>query len=411
MKLSLVAKNLLTITFFGIILSINVSAQYSEKTFQNIPILDSLDVEKVVTYFQVENAQLKGDGAKILEHYISNSKFFVLGENHNSHHISKLTESLVPLLDKSGYKVAAFEVGPLSAKKLKELSKVPDSTEARLKVFNRKYFTPSMKMSAIPMFNAIVDAAFLKAFAEKKMEIWGIDQEFFFSVLFLAEDLVESKSDDPNYEKIKAAWVKAKITTEALFDKMPNGVLTKVFTHPDFQEFEKMFDSNDLYAQEVFKRLHETKDIYQSHHKYRVDYIRSHFLKNYLSYEKEHQEARYFIKIGSYHASMTSRSMGYFDVGSLTQEIANTENARSTNVIIPRAKHDGKDYIHETPSLLNFYKKDSWAIINLEKLRKDLKANKFQIITHPDTRELNRIINGFDLLLIPPQDKTPVDNR
>lgn len=393
-------------------LSIFSSNLFPQNTINDISVLDSLEIAKSVNYFTINNGLLKGNGANILKEHIASSKFFVLGENHHSTEISKLTKSLVPILDKSGYKAAAFEVGPVSGEKLKELSEIPDATQARLKAFNGKYFTSSWGgISAIPMFNAVPDAAFLKAFAETDMEIWGIDQEFVFSVLFLGDDLVQSKSNDPNYEEIKAAWTKAKEIAKAEFEKMPRKVLTKIITHPDFQQFEKMFDSDDQYAQEIFKRLHETMTIYGSHHKVRVDYIRSNFISNYLAFEKEHQDARYFIKIGNDHAGTTNYSYGYYDVGALTQEIAKTENVKSTNVIIPRGTYDDKDYRERVPALLNFHKKDRWTLIDLEKLRNDLNSNKFQIITHPDYRELNRMIMGFDLLLIPPADKKPIDNR
>lgn len=388
----------------------NVSNLNAQNTIKGIPVLDSLDVAKAVNYFTINNGLLEGRGADLLKDHISNSKFFVLGENHFSTQVSRLTESLVPVLHKSGYSVATFEVGPLSAEKLKELSKMPDSTEARLKSFNAQYFTPSLGMSAIPMFNAIDDAAFLKAFAEKEMEIWGIDQEFVFSALFLGDDMVESMSDDPAYEEIKTSWIGLKDTLKALYEQMPRKVLTRIITHPDFQEFEKMFDSDDHYAQEVLKRLHESMKIYESHHKVRVDYLRSNFLTNYMAFEKDNKDARYFIKIGSMHAANSNYSHGYYDLGALTKEIAKVENVKSTNVIIPRATYGGKDYRDLMPSLLNFHKKDRWTIIDLQKLHDDLNSNKFQIIAHPDSRELNRMIRGFDLLLIPPSDKKPIDN-
>ena len=411
MKLSIFTKKVFAIAVFSAAICTNLASQNSENTFQKIPLLDSLTIEKAVTYFQVDNANLDGEGVDILKQHIASSKFFVLGENHHSTQVSKLTEGLVPIFDKSGYKAVAFEVGPLSAEKLIELSEIPDSTQARLKAFNSKYFTSSLGMSAIPMFNAVPDAAFLKAFAETDMEIWGIDQEFVFSVLFLGDDLVESKSNDPNYEEIKAAWTKAKETAETEFENYSGNVLTKIFTHADFQQFEKMFDSDDRYAQEVLKRLHETMTIYESAHAVRVDYIRSNFLRNYEAFEKEHKDARYFIKIGYRHAATTNFSHGTYDLGALTQEIANIENAESTNVIIPRATHDDKDYRDLVPSLLNFHKKDRWTLIDLKKLRNDLNSYKFQIIKHPDYQQLNSMIMGFDLLLIPPVDKTPIDNR
>ena len=128
---------ILSIAFFITIFSSNFSAQ---NTINDIPVLDSLEIAKSVNYFTIYNGLLKGNGANILKEHIASSKFFVLGENHYSDEISKLTKSLVPILNESGYKAVAFEVGPLSAEKLKELSQIPDSTQTRLKAFNGKYF-------------------------------------------------------------------------------------------------------------------------------------------------------------------------------------------------------------------------------------------------------------------------------
>ena len=184
----------ISILFFSISLVSNLRAQ---STIQDIPVLDSFEIAKAVSYFKINDASLEGDGASIIKQSISSSKFFVLGEYHFSTEISKLTKSLVPLLHKSGYKAATFEVGPISAKKLKELSHIPDSTRARLKAFNGNYFsqfTPDLKLLPIPFFTSVYDA-----------DIWGVDQELLNSILFLGGDIVESKLKDAQYEEIKAA--------------------------------------------------------------------------------------------------------------------------------------------------------------------------------------------------------------
>ena len=88
--------------------------------------------------------------------------------------------------------VTAFQIGPHSAEKLKELSQIPDSTQERLKSFNGKYINPATEKSAIPMLNSVPDAAFFEAFAHAGILYWGVDQEFIFAVLFW-DDMVESK--------------------------------------------------------------------------------------------------------------------------------------------------------------------------------------------------------------------------
>ena len=416
MKYHCTKKVRILITFAALTLVSNLIAQ---NTIKDIPVLDSLEITKAVSYFKINDASLEGDGATIVKQYISNSKFFVLGEYHFSIEISKLTTGLAPILDKAGYKAAAFEVGPFSAKKLEELSHIPDSTRARLKAFNGNYFvqlTPDYKLLPLPFFTSVYDADFLEAFAKTDMDIWGVDQELFTSILFMGGAVVESKSKDVQYEEIKTAWAKAKKSIVAKFENpdLSNipATLDSVRKDPDFQQFRNMFDANDSYAQSVFQRFDESYEIYiSSVHEGRVHYLRSNFLKNYEAFEKENKDARYFIKIGSLHAGKTMISNGYYDLGALTQEIATMENATSTNAIVFKAYLNDKDYrSRRVPSLINFSKKDSWTVIDLKKLRETLHSGKFQISTHLEFQELNKVMLGFDLLFIPPVDKSPSDN-
>ena len=401
--------------FVAIISSTNL---FGQKSLRDIPALDSLTIASTVSYFTIKDNSFDGNGAAVLKDAVTSSKFLVLGENHNSKQISILTKNLVPLLDQSGYKVASFEVGPHSANKLKELSNNPVQTLESLKAFNKEYFIPSMEMSAIPMFFYVDDANFLAEFADTKMDFWGIDQEFFFSVVFLGDEMVASKSNDANYKEIKAAWGKARASIEAEFENIDhnnsNSMLTTIYEHEDFKNFEKMFDVDDHYAQDVLKKLYDSWYIYEksnNSHEDRVNYIRSNFLNKYEAFEKENKDARYFIKIGSKHAATTSISFDCYDIGALTHEIAEIEQVKSTNIIISRATYEGKDFKDRAQTFLDFHQTDKWTVIDLRKLREDLNANKFQIITHPDYQDLNRMIKGFDLLIFPPADEEPEFNR
>lgn len=403
------------VLFVAMISSTNL---FGQKSLRDIPVLDSLTLANSVSYFEIRDNAFEGNGATVLKDAVTSSKFLLLGENHDSKQISILTKNLVPLLDQSGYKVASFEVGPHSANKLKELSSNPANTLENLKTFNKQYFVPSMEMSAIPMFFYVDDANFLAEFADTKMDFWGLDQEFFFSVVFLGDEMVASKSNDANYKEIKAAWAKARASIEAEFENVDsnnfNSMLTTIYEHEDFKNFEKIFDADDHYAQDVLKKLYDSWYIYEksnNSHEDRVNYIRSNFLNKYEAFEKENKDARYFIKIGYKHVATTVLSLDCYDIGALTHEIAEIEQVKSTNIIIARATYEGKDFKDRAQTFLDFHQTDSWTVFDLKKLREGLNANKFQIITHPDYQDLNRMIKGFDLLIFPPADEKPEFNR
>lgn len=380
----------------------------------DIPVLDSLAISKSVHHFIINNNSIEGEGAVVLNEYISNSKFFVLGEYHHSTEISKLTESLVPLLDRSGYMAAAFEVGPHSADKLSDLAKVPDSTSFRLKDFNAKYYTPSLRMLPIPFFENVYDADFLAAFSRKEMEIWGIDQEFFTSVTFWGDELLASKSKEPNFEEYKAVWDRSKQYIDSVFANFKgdptifNGIQSN-----GFRDFRNMFDAKDEYAQSIFQRLDESWAIYAKYGQSSGDrerYLRSTFLDHYTTFEEKNKGSSYFIKIGSLHAAKTKYQNNYLDIGALTEELAQKEKSSSTNVIVEAGFLNGKDKRGKLPALMNYYQEDAWTIINLKELRNRLNSDEFQINSRPDSEQLQKLIHGFDILMIPPADITPDHN-
>lgn len=74
------------------------------------------DISNYVYTFDVKDNCIVGKGADVLIEKIEQSQFTMLGEEHYSPQISELTNALLPIMAKSGYKYFAVETGSHSAK-------------------------------------------------------------------------------------------------------------------------------------------------------------------------------------------------------------------------------------------------------------------------------------------------------
>jgi len=135
--------------------------------------LKSSDISEFAHTFEINNDNIVGSGAKILENKISESQFLLLGEQHYSPEISEFTNAILPKLKHSNFKYFTVEVGPNSTEKMVAVIKEKKS----LFEFNTDFYS-KYKDIPFPFFDGKKDELFLKTAINENFEIWGIDQEF-----------------------------------------------------------------------------------------------------------------------------------------------------------------------------------------------------------------------------------------
>ena len=119
-----------------------------------------------------------------MENKISESQFLLLGEQHYSPEISEFTNAILPKLKQSNFKYFAVEVGPNSTEKMITVIKEQNS----LFDFNTNFYS-NYKDIPFPFFDGKKDELFLKTAINENFKIWGIDQEFLTSHLFLIDEI------------------------------------------------------------------------------------------------------------------------------------------------------------------------------------------------------------------------------
>ncbi|MDW3209778.1 MAG: hypothetical protein R8N23_07920 [Reichenbachiella sp.] len=386
----------------------NLQAQQINKRVEH---LDSAFISQFVYSFQIINSEISGRGADILIQQIENSQFLVLGEYHYSSQISKLTKSLVPHLKDKGYSVVAFEVGPNSANKLVELSTPFEQTKASLYQFNTKYFHPLQGDTPIPFFDGVEDAQFLSAFSEADFEIWGCDQEYYNAILFLGDELVSLMKNSSDYNKIRQNWEEARISVVHLLDKDMKKeieVFDEIKKNKKFNEFISYFSKEDTLAQKIIQDLYTSWDIYtvrRGSHKRRIAYMRNLFLSQYKEREHRLPGSKYFLKFGALHAAKNMRSLGQYDIGALTNELATLNGTVSTNLYVMNRHYDEVDHIKEFDTFLRFGDLEEWRLIDLKALNKKLLMGELDILEEENYQSIKSVLSGYDILLISPLDR------
>jgi hypothetical protein len=402
------------ILLIGLMLTLNYTR--AQKSLNNIRKLDSIIISHHTYTFSLKDGTIQGDGARVLRTRIAQSQFFVLGEYHGSSQISKLTKILVPELEKNNYSVAVFEVGTNSANKLTELSQVSNETVKKLYQFNTNYYSKEQEDTPIPFFSGIEDAEFLASFSKANFQIWGCDQEYYLSILFLGDEIVKSTSKRTDYELIKQAWISAKESIDKLFIKDMKKdieIFEEIKSDKDFKRFTDFFTERDTIATNILNDLYDSWYIYTNYrvsHRLRVDYIRKTFMNKYLINEIKNPQSKYFIKIGGLHTGMTEQSRGYYDIGELTQELAGINNTISTNIKTISQYYDNEYSKGDEYYFSIFGHKDQWTLIDTKSLREKLQSHELTLLQNTHYHEIKDLIEGYDIILITPNDTQQKSN-
>ena len=389
---------------------------------ETIPLSEEYISQKT-TYFTINNGNIKGSGLEVWKELIATSQFVMLGERHDSEATSQLVDAILPILDSTGYKHFAVEVGPHSAKKLKELSTPIEETEKNLTAFITKYAGKEDYEVPIPFFRASSDAKFLKTARSQDIELWGLDQEYYSSTEYFMDELLTFETDNPNFKNLEATNKEVKTILEKWY-----GIDADENADIDFfKEIQK--DSivqrylshfrNRTDTKHIIEDLEISWDIYSrwrdDSHADRISYMRTNFMTNYKKALEKEKEPKVLLKFGNLHASKILTGNSY-DLGDLITQLA-TQNGTQATIINSWHRYyinsDGNeiDYLEKYPSYYNrvryfmaLAKRDQWTFIDLKSIRNDIAQGKVTLPTDGDYHRLKSLIDGYDYQLILPLD-------
>jgi len=350
------------------------------------PVIDADYIATKTVYFDLRGDSLMGEGARVWDKIIAESQFIVLGENHGSARTSELVNALIPKMSNSGFRNFAIEVGPHSAKMLSRLSSPSSETMDQLTAFSDKYYMSHLEGEPIPFFTGKEDARFLQTAAEHQMQLWGLDQEYYYAPIFLMDVLLQSAKESDDFTELAEKNTLAKGAFMTWFDRELEDesfeIYDSIILDKTIMDYLNAID-RDEYTSSIIADLKISWDIYarwrRGSHDDRISYIRNNFLSNYESLTVQEEQPKVFLKFGGLHAAQ-NLSYGTFDIGYLVNEIAHQNNTISTNISswVRYYKEDEviEDQLVTKPSwFLRFEdfiaqgKKDEWALVDLKEIR------------------------------------------
>ncbi|WP_130736543.1 hypothetical protein [Flavobacterium sp. J27] len=393
-------KKTISILIIQIILIPNLYSQ--EKT--------EIDLIKENTfYFEINENNASGAGFDLLKKEIEKAQFVILGEEHFSAKISEFTNSIVPTLTANNFKYFAAEIGPNSADEISRLIQ----NQKSLYPFNTK-INNLVGDVPVPFFDGKEDEVFLKSFLKNDFKIWGLDQEYLTSPIFLMDRLFELSNRS---EKIEPYYLIAK---EFVISEIKKGrqnqkykVFTSLLNSSEVNHYLKKLDQSnkeinkiivDLKKSSEVYKLREDNNLYESIHK-RLYLMQENFIDYYNAALLTDSLPKVFLKIGGVHASKGKSLHNIYDIGNFMMEIANYNKRKSVHLLIfPSAylNDDGtisKNIDKEDEDLFNpiiDFNSNKYTIIDLKSIEKSSWKHKIE------GKSLKDYMYRFDYLILTP---------
>jgi hypothetical protein len=371
--------------------------------------LKSTDISEFAYTFELINNNILGEGAKILDSVISKNQFLLLGEEHYSPEISEFTNAILPKLKHSNFNYFAIEVGQNSTKKMVAVIK----EKKTLFEFNTGFYS-NYKDIPIPFFDGKKDERFLKTAINENFEIWGIDQEFWSSHLFLIDEIynLSDKKDliKPYFDAAKQFIIEEfkkdqKNKNYPMCTNLLESSILKSFFEKCKNEKQNKIIADLITSWEIYA-FNETKK-YSENNFTRMKYMKRKFGENYKIALKTDSLPKVFVKMGSMHLARGKNWLRIYDLGNMIKELSYFNGTESTSInCFARYSQDNDgtiyDYLDDEDGkvyqpVLELAKKDKWVLIETKPILELVNKKKIEL-----NSDLKILISGFDFILFTP---------
>lgn len=354
---------------------------------------------------------LTGEGAKFIKQKISESHFFLIGEQHNVSLIEHFVQVIIPILKKNNYNNYITEIGPIAAAELKDLKKQKQS----IKEFNKRYFQYS-KVAPFGFFSTREEDATLNQLSKFDINLLGIDFENYGSYLFLI-DKIYHQTDKQKINSEQYKIIHDFIASE--YDKGKDGYnphLTENLINSQYlKSFLKRTNNhhNQLLIEKLLISLHINQEQTKGYWETRIDNMKKEFSTIYNCLKKEENNLpKIFFKFGAVHTARGTSYSGFQEIGNMVYELSKLNQTKSFAIVaFPRYIYDKKtgaiqDLIEKKDfEILQFTTFDKWTVIDLRNLLK-LSIDNHIILS----RDIISYIEKYDAILIPPATKYSEQN-
>ncbi len=366
------------------------------------------------------NNTLSGPGADYLISEADKAQFCLVGEEHGMQESPLFAAAYLKALQPKGYRYFATEIGGITADHLAEEAR-KTSTDQALGDFNATY------PFSLPFYNWKEEGRLFDAGLQLGSDsVWGLDQEFFFSPVYLFQRL----QDLATTNDAKAAVAKYVAQTggelkRSVAEHNPSIALIETATPAEFDALDAAFMGN-AQALHILGELRESAAIYQLNmtgHIYenntrRGRLLKNHFMERYVAAQRrDGNNPKVFFKFGSAHMTRGRNYINSFDLGNMISELAASQGETSFHVLVFAAggtynkyfpfvgneadkqkKLDAtQDYFFiDASPLISLSKDGGWKVLDLKALRPMVGTSILPALPNG----FMDLIFGFDAVLI-----------
>ncbi len=354
--------------------------------------------------------KITGEAKEQLLELIGQNQFVGIAEVHQSQQLSFFTTGLVELLKERGFDHLALEIGPYSANMLQSIT-LQSGAQRGIKELNRKYGKNAFAKVPIMFADKVEDAMFIDRASQLGYQFWGLDQEFGHSYEMLV-DLIYDQAISPDSE-LKALYAECKKLIRKNISKNKVSGMGKncwLLQHSSIDNFFRKFEGN-VKATRIIRELKSSWDIYcryengQPSNQIRANYMKRNFDSLYSVANKK-ETAKVLVKLGGVHLTHGLSPFKVDDVGKYLHEKSLENGTGFLSIRHLVAYKNGKSNIGKSgwkgvTMFLELGRMDEWTIIDLRPFREKVRSG--ELVTN-DKYEFE--LTSYDLLLIPPNDKT-----
>ena len=378
-----------------------------------IPRISEGIIVEHTTFFDIRDNRIVG--ADSLLAALEQAHFVALGELHNRVRLGELTESLLHILEPHGFNNFAIETGPYSARKLQQLVR---SGKPEVSEFYAQYSSRLYDLIPIPFFKGKSDVQFLSAADSLGYELWGLDQEFYFSYTYLIDELARLAGESLTVEQQR---LRRKLTRRLYWLDRRNQLAETI--NSNFERSCRLKNDENLEAYllsfektdhpdilQILDALRTTLQIYcladqgKASSPVRINYFRENFDRNFEAALAENPEPKVFLKMGSFHMGRQRSPLNLYDIGNHVHQLAESKGQSTVHIYYLNRFLEGKDMKGRrgwegSEIFISVGDREKWTLIDLRPLREQLSngtlsGNDFEV----------RTIWNYDFIIVAPED-------
>jgi len=365
----------------------------------------------------LDAGELAGPGGVVLREAAADARFVLLGEDHGIAEIPAFASALYRLLEPAGFDTLAIETGPRVASEIERILGMGER-RARYEAFLSEYPFSVAFYDLEPELEFLERAA---ALSGPKFRLIGVDQELLgASKLLLRQARALARGPETAARLDALLEAEARAYAKAQRSGNPTDLFMLAGDRSELEAVRDLLAQESPAAARPLDALLASREIYELNAKegWRSNVLRSELMRENLRTALPGAWPKLVVKIGANHVFKGINPLRNRELGNFLAEVAELSGSRSLHLLVVAGAGEQTRFAGigrppepapievaspdgGLPALAPFLeiaaRHERWSLFDLRPLRPLYRK------LEPSDPELERIVYGFDLVLVIPQ--------